>query len=97
MTAEQVTAAFGADAIVKDFSSWSSEENGEGDIVSIKIGFTEVTAIEANHPYLLKVTSAITEFTADGVDIAPEEEPTKQVGQKKAERDTLSERMWQTR
>ena len=86
MTTEQVKDAFGSDVEVNDFTNWSSEENDEGDIVSITIGFTSVSSIEANHPYVIKVSSPITEFTVNGVDITPEEEPTKQVGTKKANR-----------
>lgn len=90
MTAEQMVEAFGQGVEVKDFTSWSSvEDEVTGDIVSIKIGFTPVVAMEANHPYLIKVTNAITAeegFTVDGVDIDPDDEPTKQVGTKKAER-----------
>lgn len=86
--AEKMTAAFGEGVEVKDFTSWSSTEDAGG-IVGITIGFTTVTAMEANHPYLIKVANAISAedgFTVDGVDIAAEEEPTKQVGTKKAER-----------
>ena len=78
--------AFGDDVALGDFSSWSSEENDGGDIVAITVGFTPVTAIEANHPYIIQVSSALSEFTADNVNIEVEEEPTKQVGTKKAER-----------
>lgn len=80
--AEKMTAAFGEGVEVKDFTSWSSTEEGDN-IVGITIGFTTVTAMEANHPYLIKVANAITAeegFTVDGVDIAPEAEPAKQVG-----------------
>lgn len=80
--AEKLTAAFGAGVEVKDFTSWSSTEEGDN-IVGITIGFTAVTAMEANHPYLIKVANAITAeegFTVDGVDIDPEAEPVKQVG-----------------
>jgi len=80
--AEKMTAAFGAGVEVKDFTSWSSTEDA-GNIVGITIGFTSVTAMEANHPYLIKVANAITAeegFTVDGVDIAPEAEPEKVVG-----------------
>ena len=86
--AEKMTAAFGAGVEVKDFTSWSSTEDA-GNIVGITIGFTAVTAMEANHPYLIKVANAITAeegFTVDGVDIAPEAEPTKQVGTTKKTR-----------
>lgn len=86
----QVKAAFGNGVLLKDFSSWSSEEDDEGDIVEIKIGFNDVTAIEANHPYLIKVGSNITEFDVDGVDIDPDDEPEKVVGKKKAEKGTFT-------
>ena len=86
MSEAQVKAAFGNDVLLKDFTSWSSEEDAGGDIVSLTIGFTPVTEMEANHPYLIKVSSAISEFTVDGVDIAPTAEPVKQVGTKLKER-----------
>lgn len=86
MSAAQCKAAFGDDVQLANFTSWSSEEDGGGNIVAINVGFTPVTAIEANHPYIIKVSSAVTEFTVDGVNIAPEDEPTVQVGTKKAER-----------
>lgn len=86
--AEKMTTTFGEGVEVKDFTSWSSTEEGDN-IVGITIGFTTVTAMEANHPYLIKVANAITAedgFTVDGVDIAPEAEPAKQVGTTKKTR-----------
>ena len=86
--AEKMTTTFGEGVEVKDFTSWSSTEEGDN-IVGITIGFTTVTAMEANHPYLIKVANAITAedgFTVDGVDIDPEAEPTKQVGTTKKTR-----------
>jgi hypothetical protein len=87
MTAEQVTSAFGAGTEIKDFTSWSSKEDDEtGDIVSITIGFTPVTTMAANHPYLIKVANAITYedgFTIENVNIAPEATPNKQIGKGK--------------
>ena len=71
MSEEQVKAAFGNDVELKNFSSWSSETNIDDEIVSINVGFTSVSAIEANHPYVIKVSTAISEFTVDGVDIDP--------------------------
>ena len=90
MSEAQCKVAFGDDVQLADFTSWSSEEDGEGDIVAINVGFTPVTAIEANHPYIIKVSSAITSFTADAVNIDPEEEPSVQVGKKKAEKGFLT-------
>ena len=90
MTAAQVKAAFGDDVKLGNFNSWSSEEDDNGDITSISVGFETVSAIEANHPYIIKVSSALTSFDVDGVDIAPEDEPYVQVGKKKAEKGTFT-------
>lgn len=73
MSEEQVKAAFGNDVELKNFSSWSSEKNTDDEIVSINVGFTSVSAIEANHPYVIKVSTAISEFTVDGVNIDPDD------------------------
>lgn len=86
MTEAQCKAAFGDDVELSDFSSWSSEEDVDGNIIKLEFGFTDVTEMEANHPYIIKVSDDISEFNVDGVDIAVEEEPTVQVGKKKAER-----------
>ena len=56
----------------------------EGDVVpgdnkapepcnSVKVKFESATSIEANHPYLIKVTKDLTEFKVEGVDINPED------------------------
>lgn len=86
MTEAQVKAAFGSDVQIGDFKSWNSEEDDGGAIVAIKVGFTAVTAIEANHPYIIKVSAPVTEFTVDGVDIDAEDEPVIQVGKRASER-----------
>ena len=77
MSEAQVKAAFGDDVQLGDFNGYETEEDGEGNITSIAVKFVDATAIEANHPYIIKVSAPVTEFTADGVDIDPEEEPTK--------------------
>lgn len=77
MTEAQVKEAFGEDVQLADFTGYETEEDDEENIVGIKVNFESVTAIEANHPYIIKVSETVTEFTADGVDIEPEEKPTK--------------------
>ena len=72
MTTEQTKAAFGEDVQLADFNGYDYDE--DADVINVK--FNSATAIEANHPYLIKVNSAVTEFSVDGVNIAPEEEPT---------------------
>ena len=65
----------GEDVQLADFAGAESEYDESGDnVVAITANFTDVQAIEANHPYIIKVSTAITEFTVDGVDIAPSDE-----------------------
>lgn len=71
MSEEQVTAAFGSEVQLGDFNGCDvDDETG-----NIKAKFISATAIAANHPYIIKVKDVVSEFTVDGVDIAPEEEP----------------------
>lgn len=75
MSAAQVEAAFGADVELADFDG--IESTLEGDYATdIMVKFVDATTIEANHPYLIKVSSAISEFTVDGVDIVLVEKPS---------------------
>ena len=76
MSEAQAKAAFGDDVELGDFNGYTV--SGDGKSISVK--FKTATAIEANHPYIIKVSSPITEFTVDGVDIDPEEEPTINLG-----------------
>ena len=71
MTETQCKAAFGDDVELADFTGCDVDDT-TGDI---RVNFSDVTAIEANHPYIIKVSEPVTEFFADGVDITPEEEP----------------------
>jgi len=73
MTAEQTKAAFGADVLLGDFNGYETTEDNGGDITAITIKFNSATAIEANHPYIIKVSAAVTEFTVDGVDVDPDD------------------------
>ena len=77
MSEEQVKEAFGSDVLLGDFNGYEKTEDNGGDIIGITVKFNLVTAIEANHPYVIKVSTTLTEFTVDGVDINPEEKPTK--------------------
>lgn len=74
MTEEQVKSAFGADAVLADFIGYEATEE-DGDIVGISVNFDKPSSFEANHPYLIKVSAPVSEFSVAGVDIDPEEEP----------------------
>ena len=76
MTEAQVKEAFGSDVQLGDFTGCETTMDAQGEnVVAIQVNFDKsVTAIEANHPYIIKVSSDISEFTVDDVDIAPTEE-----------------------
>ncbi len=73
MDATQVKAAFGNDVQLGDFDDIESTTDAEENVTAINVKFNAATAIEANHPYIIKVTSPITEFTVDAVDIDPQD------------------------
>lgn len=79
MTSQQVGEAFGDGVQLADFTGYEIDEDKNGDITGIAVQFQSVNAIEANHPYIIKVKEPISEFTVDGVDIDPEDEPTNAV------------------
>ncbi len=83
MTAAQVTEAFGNDVQLAEFTGWETTEyNNDDDPTAITVSFNDVTAIEANTPYIIKVSSPVSEFTVDGVDIDSDDEPGVTVGKK---------------
>ena len=74
MTAEQVKAAFGDDVQIGDFAGCEATTDVDENVVGLNVKFNDVTVIEANHPYIIKVGIKVEEFTADGVDIVVEDE-----------------------
>lgn len=82
MTEAQVKTSFGDDVQLGDFTGYETvEENG--DITAITVNFNTVSALSANHPYIIKVSKAISEFTVDQVDIDSEDEPMINYGTKR--------------
>lgn len=76
MTAEQVTSCFGNDAELAHFTGYDTETDGGGNLTGLTVNFTETTAMEANHPYLLRVQNNISEFTVENVSLIPVETPS---------------------
>ena len=65
MTGTQVRSAFGEDVQLANFIDYEVEEDDYEDITGLTINFEEVNAsagMEANYPYLIKVSSEISEF-----------------------------------
>lgn len=76
MSSAQLGEAFGNDVVLNDFTGYEvTDESDEGDIIGIKVNFQAVTELEANHPYIIKVTEDVDKFKVSSVDIAPEEQP----------------------
>ncbi len=69
MTEAQVKSAFGDDVQLADFNDYEFDDV-EGTII---VKFNTATVIEANHPYIIKIGEAVTEFTVDGVDVDPQD------------------------
>jgi len=77
MTGADVVSAFGSDVKIADFTSWSFEGEEE-DVTKISINFKSISpqsGLEANHPYMIKVTSFVSQFTAYNVNINPTKNP----------------------
>ena len=79
MTEAQVKEVFGNDVQLLDFDDYEVLDGGN----SINVRFNAINSIEANHPCVIKVTEPVSEFTVDGVDVAPEEEPMINKGSKR--------------
>ena len=81
MTAEQTKSAFGDDVELGDFNGYETDASG-----NISVKFTSVTAMEANHPYLVKVSSDITTFSVTDatVDISAAANPMNNKGESAA-------------
>lgn len=74
MSEAQVKAAFGDDVELGDFTGYTATEENDV-VVGLSVNFTSVSAIDANHPYIIKVSNKITEFTVDDVTITPADKP----------------------
>ena len=74
MTEEQVKDVFGDDVKLADFDGVESDFDENDNVVGITANFIDATEIEANHPYIIRVSNLISEFTLDGVDIVAEED-----------------------
>ena len=73
MSETQTKAAFGNDVEIADFTGTEPISDGD-DVVGIIVNFNDVTAIEANRPYIIKVSTPLTEFTINNVDIVANED-----------------------
>ena len=74
---DKLNDAFGTTVQLGNFTGCNvSYEEDEETVKLINVKFEAATAIEANHPYIIKVQDAVTEINMDGVDIEAEDEPS---------------------
>ncbi len=73
MTEAQTKEVFGNDVQLAEFLGADSEFDDADNCTGIQVNFSSVSTIEANTPYIIKVSSAVNEFTLDGVNVTPEE------------------------
>ena len=75
MNEAQVKAAFGDDVKLADYVDYDTTEDG-GDIVGLQLNFQTATTITAHKPCLIKVSSPISSFVADGVEVKTKGTPS---------------------
>jgi hypothetical protein len=75
MSEAQTKAAFGDDVEIADFTGYEAEKDADNSVVKLVVNFNDVTKMEANHPYIIKVKNDISQFTVDGVDVTPADNP----------------------
>lgn len=76
MTGSEVTRAFGNDVRLMDFDSYDATYDDGDNVSQISVAFSDVDisgGIEANHPYIIKTSADVSEFTATST-IEPDEE-----------------------
>lgn len=85
MTEAQVKEAFGTDVQIQNPQSVAFEtlDDDPDYIYQINVGFSPVTAIEANHPYIIKTSDNISDFDVLHVNIAPNASPQVNVGNRR--------------
>jgi hypothetical protein len=76
MSEAQTKAAFGDGVEIADFTGYEAERDAEDRVVALTVNFNDVTEMEANRPYIIKVEEDVSEFTADEVNIQPTLTPT---------------------
>ena len=90
MSDDQVKAAFGEGVQLADFDGCEFDGDKDNPSTFIHVKFVTASAIEANHPYLIKISDLISEFRVDNVTISAEDNPgiNKDVVSYKVGRDT---------
>lgn len=79
VSADDVPKAFGENTMLAEFTGYDVVKQSDN-ITGIQVNFETATEIPANHPCLIKVSSDISQFIVNGVNITPSETPIVNVG-----------------
>jgi flagellar hook-associated protein FlgK len=74
LSADMVTETFGNDVEVAELSEVNytqTEIDGDYEVTAIDVIFSPVTTMTAHHPYIVKVTSDMSTFTVNNVNVEP--------------------------
>lgn len=76
MTTDEMKEAFGEDVALADFVNYETNAVNETDpVTDITVNFSSVTSgIDANHPYIIKTSKNVENFTVTGKTLNPDEE-----------------------
>lgn len=73
MTEEQVKESFGSDTQLANFIGVETQTDTYENVTGLIVKFATATSIEANHPYIIKVSEDMSEFTIHDATIEPNE------------------------
>jgi len=74
MDETQCQEIFGENVQLADFNKYDTTFDEDDNVLTVNVKFTEVSEIEANHPYIIKVENKIEEFVVENVTIVPDQE-----------------------
>ena len=81
--AAQMATVFGTGVELAEFNGWETTEyDNDDNALAIQVSFNNASGIEANTPYIIKVTEAKNELLADDVVLEAEDEPFVSKGKK---------------
>ena len=74
MQEDMVKECFGDDVLLCDFAGTETYFDNDNNVTRITVNFNDAKAIAANHPYIIRVSQPVAEFSVENVDIVAGED-----------------------
>ncbi len=74
MQEDLVKECFGDDVLLCDFAGTETYFDNDNNVTRITVNFNDAKAIAANHPYIIRVSQPVAEFSVENVDIVAGED-----------------------